>query len=420
MFILVLFICLSYSQLCTPIRAQYKDVVNGYTLKYVQAIARHGDRAPGDSFYGDNGEFYCGTLEESHIYMNNGNKVSHTASSKATVIDKKNNPFAENYMWKGSCEPGQLTPEGITMHYQLGKHFDEIYRQHHQLLPTYFDPSIVKIRASAKVRTLQSAQAFLQTFYPLERRKSVVDIEIKTRPYEIETLKPNRNCCPKINELEEKIATNEDIIKRREEPTFKNVFNKLKRITGFQSGSSYLYDYVDLITARICHNVTLPCKDNECFTEDDYKILVNEYLYENKYFFNNEIAPYQLGFFIDEMLNDTDDALKSNIVYQHYSAHDTSIYGILSLLEYDTQIAIPYASTIVFEYYTKDNQIFVRTLLNDEVLKLNKLCTLIDDMCSLTEFESKLRAKVPQYSSCNDVAIKKPRIISRKGWFTNN
>jgi len=83
-----------------------------------------------------------------------------------------NNPFAQNYMWSGSCEPGQLTPEGITMQYQLGKHFDELYRNHHSLLPQYYDPNIVKIRASAKVRTLQSAQAFVQTFYPVERRKS--------------------------------------------------------------------------------------------------------------------------------------------------------------------------------------------------------------------------------------------------------
>ncbi|ELP94402.1 hypothetical protein EIN_046450 [Entamoeba invadens IP1] len=400
--------------ICKVTPTPYESAPVDYKLKYVQLIARHGDRTPSNSYKGDNGKFTCGYVEESHIYQETSGKVSHTATSKTSLIDKKKNPYAINYMWEGSCEPGQLTPEGISMHYKLGAHVRELYKS---ILPEVFDPELIHLRSSGKIRTLQSMEAFLQRFYPIKERGKYTDLEILTRPYEIESLKPNKDCCPIIKTLDTATAQSEEVINLRSNENVTKAYNKIKRVTGIADATGDLYDYVDMMAARVCHNEKYPCNDNECLDESDYETILDEYLIENKYFYAAGSAKYKLGFFVDEMLADAESALNGKVVYQHYSAHDSSIYGILGLLGEDTTQPIPYASTLAFEYLTKDGVNYVRALLNDKVLPL-RLCAKENNICTFEEFETKLKAQVPQYSECGNTLSQRP--ISRKGWYTRN
>jgi acid phosphatase len=64
----------------------------------------------------------------------------------------------------------------------------------------------------------------------------------------------------------------------------------------------------------ICHNQSLPCKNNECMTMEEYEIILQQNNKENQYFFRKDLARFQVGFFVDEMLMDYDDALKNGRV----------------------------------------------------------------------------------------------------------
>ncbi|EDS88604.1 hypothetical protein EHI_149330 [Entamoeba histolytica HM-1:IMSS] len=119
------------------------------------------------------------------------------------------------------------------------------------------------------------------------------------------------------------------------------------------------------------------------------------------------------------MLNDYTEALKNKVVYQQYTAHDTTIYGLLALLGEETTQPIQYASTLAFEYYNKADEMYVRVLLNDKVLKLNDICIEVDGMCKYSDFETKMKALIPKYEDCQ-VKDSIHRTLSRKGWYTYN
>ena len=420
-----LFIFLVHSFECDANRTTYIPAPSTYTLKYVQTLARHGDRTPSNSYTGDRAIYECNAHEESHIYIESGKRPSHAASFKNTVIDK-NTIYADDYFWAGSCESGQLTPKGISQLYKLGLEFDGIYRQTLKFIPTYFDTNKIKFRTTGKIRTFHSAQAFAQTFYPIERRKEVVDIEFVSTPYDIETMKPNSACCPYSQELEDQIVKEEKIEEMRQEEPFKSTFEKLKRITGYKSSLNFLYNYVDLMMPLICHNQSLPCKNDECMTYDEYLILLEQNNKENQFFFRKDLARFQVGFFVNEMIMDYNDALKNGTLFQYYSGHDTTILPLLSLLEQNLNIRVPYASTLVFEYFEKDGVMYVRVLFNGLVLDLSKVCKMNEEkMCTVEEYQKYMKDLIPTIEECEQTKLKKngknmKKPISREGWGSYN
>ncbi|KAL7715053.1 Histidine acid phosphatase family protein [Entamoeba marina] len=417
-FLLVVSVLANY---CEPSRKQYQVLNSDYTPIYVQTITRHGDRTSGKSYNDDDGHFDCDIREESHIYIENGKRPTHAATSKHIVIDKDNNPYASDFMWSGSCETGQLTPKGINQHYELGELFKTIYQDQLGLAPKIYNSSLVKVRASGKIRTVQSAQAFMQRFYPLGQRQDEITIKVETQPYDIETMRANRDCCPHITEIENEILSSDELIAKRTAEPFYSTLEKIKRVLQFTTSYATLYDYIDFLIPKVCHGLDFPCRDGECITQEDYDVLIDEYTYENIYFFGEDISQYQIGFFMDEMLDDAHDAFENGVVYQQYSGHDTTILPLLSILGSDVQVAMPYASVLVLEYYTKEENKYVRVLLNNEVLDLTPICTTTEGLCNFEEFEEVMRNKVPDYSECYTTKTQmNKRKIRTEGWYTRN
>ncbi|KAL7715794.1 Histidine acid phosphatase family protein [Entamoeba marina] len=329
---------------------QYQVLNSDYTPTYVQTITRHGDRAPTQSY--NDGHFDCDIREESHIYIENGKRPTHAATSKHVVIDKDNNPYASNFMWSGSCETAQLTPKGINQHYELGELFKPIYQDQLGL-----------VRASGILRTVQSAQAFMQRFYPLGQRQDEITVTIETQPYDIETMRPNENC-PYTFVLEKELLSSDEVVARRTAEPFYSSLERIKRVLSYTTHYSTLYDYIDFLIPKVCHGLDFPCRDGECITQKDYDVLIDEYTYENIYAYT-------------EML---DDAFENAVVVMFPS---------------------PGADSLVFEYYTKNENKYVRVLHNNEVLDLTPICTITESLCNFEEFEEVMRSKVPDYSECH-------------------
>ena len=76
------------------------------------------------------------------------------------------NKHAQHHWQAG---PGQLLPIGLHQEFQLGKRA-RIHYIDNRFLPTRYNPSLIDkvvLYSTDVSRTLQSAQAFLQGFYPL-------------------------------------------------------------------------------------------------------------------------------------------------------------------------------------------------------------------------------------------------------------
>ena len=229
---------------------QYVPVPTGYKIRFVQTLVRHGDRTPFNSYFGDDAEYHCNATILSSIRANPSmDRAGET--QRINVIDRQTNPFAKRYFWKGDCEVTQLTIEGIQQQHNLGKYQREKYLKM-GLIPEYYDGKKIFIRSTERSRTLQSSQAFTQTFYPSYSRKNDEIINIYVLPLQVEFMFPNRILCDKIAIEEQNTYNIKEVAETRAK--VKDIEEKFIRILGFRSKHPWLEDYVELMQCRRCHH----------------------------------------------------------------------------------------------------------------------------------------------------------------------
>ena len=396
--------------LCNPNRAPYTPFADG-KLKKVLAITRHGDRSPEHTYPGDDGVFDCNIGKETHIYMQDGARASQVAATRRVELNRDKNPFAVNY-WMGNCEDAQLTTVGHKQHIALGKDFAAIYGGRDGLLPETYDPKVFALRTTAKHRTIHSLESFLEGLYPIEKRRDVVDIEVETQPYNVETMIPNGGCCAGIDMLQKEIIATESFQALRAEAA--DLLKKVQTVLQFTTKKDYIYDYLDILVARFCHGLPFPCRDGVCITQADYDALIAQYYKENAYFFNQTLSRLQVGFFMRDFLEDIDAMMSSDVVYHHYSGHDSSLSAILSYIGADPALPIPYASVLVFEIYDVNGEDRVRVVFNNKPIA-SESCSSDATTCPLSQFKEYLQNLLPDYAECKNNLNARPT-LSRKGW----
>ena len=187
---------------------------------------------------------------------------------------------------------------------------------------------------------------------------------------------------------------------------------KVIRVFNFKANEMKLDHYVDIFNCRICHHNELPCRNGECVTMDDYNVMWKQSRYENKYLYRKQLAAVQIGYFMNELLDRIDSVLNSTstFIYEHYSGHDTTLFPLLSLFDFDLSTQWPpYASFLNLEYFHKEekskciNDIYIRITLNNKILKL-PLTSHGDGMYSYKEF----RKHMMEYLSnieCNNLNL---------------
>ncbi|KAL7719097.1 Lysophosphatidic acid phosphatase type 6 [Entamoeba marina] len=390
----------SYANYCQAPLPKMVHVPPDFKIVFVQTLARHGDRSPMNSFDGDNAYYNCSSESSSSLRLGDEFGTA-TNTQKVNVVDKKRNIFAQKHFWSGNCEVTQLTSKGIQQHHELGKAQREKYLKM-GLIPSTYDDSKIYIRSTEKSRTIQSSQAFTQTFYPTSTRSNNEAIPIHVTPIEIEVMRPNRNLCKAIGKKESDVYKNFAIINETRS-AIKEVEEKAIRVLGFRSKYQWLEDYIDILNCRICSGIELPCRNGECLTRDDFDVLWYQTQLENRYLYRNDgLAQLQNGFFLRELIESADMVFNgtSSHVYEHYTGHDSTLIPFLSLIGQDVFIWPPYASHIDIEHYMKGNEKYVRVVYNNGVLQL-PFCEQQNGFCKWNEYRKYMfEHNIPTLSNC--------------------
>ncbi|OQV22808.1 Prostatic acid phosphatase [Hypsibius exemplaris] len=308
-------------------------------LKLVQLIFRHGDRAP------------------LHAY--------------------KNDPYPES-MWENGM--GRLTKIGMEQQFEAGKFYRQRYSK---FLDPSYGPNQVYIRSSDTDRTLESAEAFAAGLFPPtpetewngDLGKSWRPVSIHTIPLDEENLLSKKTACPAFFRLAKEAVDLPEA--RRLYKKYRAVFEYVVKGSGLSAPDraaawNVTFHVHDVIYCQRAHGKPLPVWMNESVYTDI--AFLSDSFFQLQFGANKDKPRARLagGNFLALLLKQMQDAVRSNVTAADkdrtkafiYSAHDSTVAGILATLElyngYNKStgfIGIPqYTSTVLIELF-KNNTV---------------------------------------------------------------
>lgn len=152
-------------------------------LVQIQVIHRHGARAPGEA------------LTFPSLCNSQAFRPFLTFTPRlppVTLKPLKKNLFNPSH--SNSCYAGQLTPLGAAQMFALGARLRQRY---HDLLPTHFDPDLVRLRSTAITRTIESAVACLSGMYPTGG-----DVEVEVKERVDDYMVPFKQRCCRLSDMQ--------------------------------------------------------------------------------------------------------------------------------------------------------------------------------------------------------------------------
>ena len=291
-------------------------------LQYVQLLWRHGDRSP--------------------------------------VVIYPNDPNAQ-YWPQGE---GILTQTGMRQHYALGEYFKNRYGG--SLVSQHYFKNETFIYSSHVDRAIESASSNLAAFYkPTDWQVFKTDlpwqpVPVHTIPESLDhILDVQRYKCPKW------IAIDKQFQQSQEFQTMNTTYHDLFVYLTGKTGSDVNIENVGLIFDNfICtkaHNLELP----KWVTPEIMKNIsvVGDFVFFN--FFRTKEQQKLLGGGLLKLIRDnfqnvrtgqTSSLLSNKLII--YSAHDTTVMALTTLLDVFNEIKPPYAASIIMELYSDENKKF--------------------------------------------------------------
>ncbi|KAJ1668168.1 hypothetical protein EV178_000829 [Coemansia sp. RSA 1646] len=402
----------------TYCNAEYPDkstytAVKDATLEFLQLVVRHGDRAPSYFSSDLNTTWTCSGSES--IYLNgiNANNQRATGSYQQLIeIPKWNGKYGyANKAWAGSCDEGQLTDKGIRQHLDLGARLRNVYVEKLGFLPYWLsDVNQVYARTTSVWRTKNSAESLLNGLWPYRNIDPSMLIPLHTYPESIETMYDNPEACPALSTLASQITHSSEFgAFYQSQAALMAKMDKALRLDASSSLSSTGWSgYVDVLLARQCHNVELPCSaDGVCATEDDIKQVMRNGHFELAFLARDHpLSPQYARLYIGSLLGSMRDQMQyfiagkaGSLKFALYSGHDNTIIPILGALKASNRDALwpAYAANLAFELWKKkDGSRVIRVMLNGQVLKLQKGFQWCDmNACPIDKFVEYLNNYIP-------------------------
>jgi len=380
-------------------------------LKQVAIYHRHGDRSPLNMLPHERNETGVEWNCDQHILYGTDVSGNSDFGINYAVYDNLTNIWATaRNSWRGNCFPGQLTKEGASMTYQLGLALRDIYVKQLNFIPEYYDPSAVYFRATGVPRAQQSLFSVLQGMYPPSARKDGASIPFHVVADDYETMVPNTKMCPRLETLRT-IA--------KKQPEWVQVTKKLQpivdRMVSITGTAKTLLDtpnaaiqWMDILYARLCHGMPLPCSGSNCITEDDVAAIgdASTFMVNSVYGVNASGSGYEparliAGPILHELLDFMDKMVNGNKNvprYLHFSGHDTTIQPLMAALQNNFPEYMPYISQLIIELYqdSSSKEFFVRAMYNNKQLVLPDCWSTI---CPYTVFKNMIET----HYTINDV-----------------
>ena len=354
-----------------------------YKLKYSYLIFRHGARAPDTLFLPRDhrgSQWRCNendgqVPQMEFVPMNNPRRIRKV----------KDTEWVE---YPPNCAKGELTTEGQNQEYELGKSYRSYFVDKLHYLPDEFDPSVVEIRASHKDRTYRSTIAFVHGLYPVLYPNEY--FELHQGSDVIDPFDPATTTCRDLNDLFVNWTAQPDFIALRDK-VIANISDILAwtNVPEKAAENAVNLDVLcDFVTTLDCNDVPFPSTVSQqaittCTEWTPYMMYA---FYEQ----NPAIASSR---YVRYMRQSVDKALNGQTPYKMtlVGCHDSTLLSYAVLLGQKPDKNTPYASHILTEVYEKDSSLYVRVLLNNEVMKING-----KELISYTEWKNIL-AKTDGY-----------------------
>lgn len=288
--------------------------------------------------------------------------------------DKHFGPFGK--MWpKG---PGQLTVHGMKQHYELGEFFKARYGN---FIPDDFSPEDIYIQSTDVDRTLMSAQSNIAGMFPAQNStdtgispiispglfQSYQPLPVHSNPVSTDILLrfPIRgNQCPEYDRISYKIGNMTSY--KEINAKFSEFLSKIQTWSGFTKETLDIrssWEFSDALLCSYLHNATMP----EWFYPgllDELNVMgaygVFSLFSDFEKSLHTKVTRLNSGNLIEEFQNNIRSMFGSSVLKEDpnapyklriYSAHDTTIEGLLVGLDLYNFKRAPYASSVFFEIY---------------------------------------------------------------------
>lgn len=383
-------------------------------LKVVQAIFRHGERAP-----------VRVRLENAGI-PRHFNLCSHAQQFAALVrgmpgqgwarfpyarqVEEVDSSGAASQIAHESstCLLGELTDKGRTTTYLLGKKLRELYCDRLGFMPSITTVDQLYLRASPMPRALESLQQVVHGYYPPQYLPDSSILSILQRNFTEENLFPNEGACKKLRLLSEEYAAKaalkwNPILAGRTSDIFAKYIEPPIKI----DGTPRLSGLMDTINAARGNDLPVPIEllDSEML-EEMHSAVVEEWFggYLHNMTYRRLGAGRLLGDLRDRM-NMTISS-RSPVKVALYGAHDTTLGSLLATLA-DSNFVVhwpPFTSHLVLETFAERQpdklawlrgaKHYVRIKYNDVVVPVRGCKDMY--MCTLSEFNKIVDDLVPE------------------------
>ncbi|KAK3789399.1 hypothetical protein RRG08_005547 [Elysia crispata] len=276
---------------------------------------------------------------------------------------------------------GQLSKTGMMQAYELGQYLRQRYRN---LISEKFRKDEVYVRSTNYERTLMSAECVCAGLFPVNASypdlSEVLNhwqpVPIQTVPSAEDKLLHPADTCDYVHLLKDGIlamdVSSDHIIND------KNLMYKLSHSTGMEINVNSLHDLADTLFCQLEHNMSQP----DWMTKDIQEKLLKYGLHRP------HTGPTDVKYLSGTLLDTVIENMKSkagNIsdfrkMYL-YSAHDSTVAPLMSILGVDNFLQVPYSAAFIIELHLIHSQYFVKLLYRN--FTGHPPHTLIAERCEL-------------------------------------
>uniref|UniRef100_A0A915A9R6 Uncharacterized protein n=1 Tax=Parascaris univalens TaxID=6257 RepID=A0A915A9R6_PARUN len=337
------------------------------TLIFVQAIWRHGDRAP-------------------------------------TKRPYPNDPYGENAWPRGW---GQLTNVGMQQMYDLGLFFR---RRYGSFIGESFSVNDISLLSSSSDRAVVSAQAMLRGFFPANQQSmwlqgetwQPIPFSSMTSDQDDPMLRPTDYVCPKYNSM----MSSFEQVAEEVDHEYSDVFELLSNVTGFEKVGFHEATSIYNIKREVLHNMsepfwvfqTWPSHDNKTTLEILEEIKQLERIME---FNSSEKAKLRGGLlaanWIERALNVSKDIQKRPKKMMLFSAHDGTVLSLMYTMKIGNDLLVPYSACLIMEIYKRNNNDTEVKLLYRNSSQTDNVYVMVvpgcKEMCSIQHLSELVNAE---------------------------
>ncbi|KAL3075450.1 hypothetical protein niasHS_011957 [Heterodera schachtii] len=381
--LLCLLLILCFSIFKTAEQQQQPDEKDHRQLLFVQAIWRHGDRAPGKLPYpGDQ--------------------------------------YDEKYWPRGW---GQLTNLGMTQMRELGQFLRQRYVTELNFLDPTYNREDVFVQASGSDRALVSAQALLQGMYPPVAELEQFDPTLNWQPIPVhstgpnhELLKPTSFACPVYDEMKKEVKQQ---LEQNLTNTYPELFTFIQQKVYKSAQPISLHQAAKLsnIKREVLHNLSQPEWVNlrwDQYGGQTTLDLVTELrrLERSAEFARPELAILKGGLLLGDWVQRAETVLQRQTPKEAnkavlYSAHDGTLQALLYALGVGDGQMVPYSACVMMELYNATGGVIHLDIYyrHNGILDKLKLADCGDSFCeadkTLNSFEKNaINGRQQLYDQC--------------------